>query len=544
MRIAIYGRVSTEGQEKEQTIFSQIAALKEYAQNNNHVICGEYLDEGYSGEMLDRPALDRLRDDAKQKLFEAILVHSPDRLSRKFIYLGLLQEEFKKSGIAIIFLNRPDSKDTPEENLLSGVQGLIAEYEKAKILERTRRGKHHNVKSGRLVTSMGPYGYKYIINDKSRSIPGHYEVIPEEAEIVKLVFKLLIDEEVSLRGIAIELTKRGIPPRKGENWQLSTLSRLLRNETYIGVTYYNKSVSVEPTNNVNKYRRHKNSGRNIRPKEQWMPINLPDNLRIIDKKTFAAAQKQLKRNAELSPRNVKYSYLLRGLIKCGNCDAPFVGDPSHGFLYYRCANRGRTFPLPQTCRVKTVRAEHIENVVWETFCKAIRNPLLITQQVAKLREKKIKNKASSLNDIESIEKAITITTDEENRLLDAYRGGIVSMEQLKGQMVKIQAKRERLNQEKQGLQVSTEADVSPVKMEKTIVDYCKQISERLASLENDPQGKSYLLHLALNRINLKGKEVRIKGIIPTIPAETLLNSGSIASTLSLWRVIQGLYLFQ
>ena len=125
MRIAIYGRVSTEGQEKEQTIFSQIAALKEYAQNNNHVICGEYLDEGYSGEMLDRPALDRLRDDAKQKLFEAILVHSPDRLSRKFIYLGLLQEEFKKSGIAIIFLNRPDSKDTPEENLLSGVLAAL-----------------------------------------------------------------------------------------------------------------------------------------------------------------------------------------------------------------------------------------------------------------------------------------------------------------------------------------------------------------------------------------------------------------------------------
>jgi len=182
--------------------------------------------------------------------------------------------------------------------------------------------------------------------------------------------------------------------------------------------------------------------------------------------------------------------------------------------------------------VKTVRADHIENVVWETFCKAIRNPLLITAQVAKLREKKVKSKASSLNDIESIEKAITITTDEENRLLDAYRGGIVSIEQLKGQMAKIQAKRERLNQEKQGLQTSTEADVSPVKMEKTIVDYCKQVSDRLASLENDPQGKSYLLHLALNRINLNGKEVRIKGIIPTIPAETFLNSGSIASTLS------------
>ena len=249
---------------------------------------------------------------------------------------------------------------------------------------------------------------------------------------------------------------------------------------------------------------------------------------------FIAAQKQLKRNAELSPRNVKYSYLLRGLIKCGNCDAPFVGDPCHGFLYYRCANRGRTFPLPQTCRVKTVRADHIENVVWDTFCKAIRNPVLIMEQVAKLREKKLKSKASSLGDMESIEKAITITKDEENRLLDAYRGGIVSLEQLKGQMAKIQAKRERLDQDKQSILKGLESNIAPVKMEKTIEDYCKQVSERLASLEGDPQGKSYLLHLALNKIILKDKEVRIRGIIPTCPVEILQNSSNIASTLSLY----------
>ena len=270
----------------------------------------------------------------------------------------------------------------------------------------------------------------------------------------------------------------------------------------------------------------------IRPKDEWVQIKLSEELRIIDKNTFAYAQKQVKKNSELSPRNVKHSYLLRGLIKCGNCDAPYVGDPNHGFLYYRCANRGRTFPLPQTCNVKTVRADHIEKVVWETFCNYIKNPVLITEQLAKQREKKVKSRASSINDIESIEKAISIMTEEENRLLDAYRGGIVSIEQLKGQMAKIQTKRERLNQEKQGLQVSTEAEVSPVKMEKTILDYCKQVSERLAGLENDPQGKSYLLHLALNRITLKDKEVKIRGIIPTYSEEILQNSGSIASTLS------------
>ena len=531
MRIAIYARVSTEGQEKEQTILSQIAALKEYAQKNNHVICGEYLDEGYSGEMLDRPALDNLRDDVKKKLFEAILIHSPDRLSRKYIYTGLVLEEFNKQGVNVIFLNRPDSKGTPEDILLDGVQGLIAEFEKTKILERTRRGKMHKVRSGKLVGHLAPYGYKYIRGDHANNILGRYEICPEEAKVVKLIFELYCNG-LSMNGVAVELTKQGIAPRKGIHWRGSTLHRIIRNETYIGATYYNKSKSIEPLKNGNKYRRLKNTSRMIRPKDEWVQIKLSDELRIIDKKTFIYAQNQVKRNSELSPRNVKHSYLLRGLIKCGNCDAPFVGDPNHGFLYYRCANRGRTFPLPQTCNVKTVRADHIEKVVWETFCNYIKNPVLITEQLAKQREKKVKSKASSINDIETIEKAISISTDEENRLLDAYRGGIVSLEQLKGQMLKIQAKRERLNQEKQGLQVSAEAEVSPVKMEKTILDYCKQVSERLAGLENDPQGKSYLLHLALNKVTLKDKEVKIRGIIPTYSEEILQNSGSIASTLS------------
>jgi site-specific DNA recombinase len=119
MRTAIYARVSTEGQEKQETINSQLADLRNYASQNNMVIVEEYVDNGYSGELFDRPALDKLRDDAKNRLFSALLAHSPDRLSRKFIHSGLIQEEFKKWGIIIIFLNRPDAKDTPEDHLLN-----------------------------------------------------------------------------------------------------------------------------------------------------------------------------------------------------------------------------------------------------------------------------------------------------------------------------------------------------------------------------------------------------------------------------------------
>ena len=114
MRAAIYARVSTEAQEKQQTIASQVAELREYASQNDISITKEYIDNGYSGELFERPDLDKLRDDARDKLFDAVLIHSQDRLSRKFIHSGLIQEELKKYGISVIFLNRPDAKDTPE----------------------------------------------------------------------------------------------------------------------------------------------------------------------------------------------------------------------------------------------------------------------------------------------------------------------------------------------------------------------------------------------------------------------------------------------
>ena len=265
MRIAIYARVSTEKQEKQETINSQLDALRDHAVEKKYAVTKEYIDEGYSGELLARPGLDNLRDDARNKMFDAVLAHSPDRLSRKFIYLGLVDEEFKKLGIKIIFLNRPDSKETPEENLLTGIQGLIAEFEKAKILERTRRGRLHKVKNGILVGSIPPYGYRYMRADKDKNIPGHYEIEEPEAESVRIIFDLFVNKKISIRAIARELTRKGVPPRKGFKWHTSSLHRIIRNETYTGITYWNKNCSFETENHKpnQKYRRTKNTGRKL-----------------------------------------------------------------------------------------------------------------------------------------------------------------------------------------------------------------------------------------------------------------------------------------
>jgi len=527
MRIVLYARVSTERQEKQETIQSQLGALREFAKANNYTIVGEYIDDGYSGEMLDRPALDRLRDDVKKKLFEVVLVYSPDRLSRDFINLGIVKRELKKYGVSIIFLSRPDSKETPQDILFANIEGSIAEYEKALILDRTRRGKLHKAKTGSIVSSIAPYGYRYIPKDKIHTKDGYYEINPEEATVVKMIFDLFVNRQMSIRAIARELTQRGISPRRGKHWRTSTLHRIIRNETYTGLTYYNKHIAMESLKpkQDNTYRRRKNTSLHLRPREQWIPIQLPEHLRIIDKETFELAQRQLQKNSELSPRNVKYQYLLRGLLQCGECNAPYFGTPCHSKLYYRCGNRHRTFPLPKECNALMRGAPLLEGVVWSALCEAIQQPRLIIEQVKKLQASKVKQSREAEKDLQRIETALANTQNEEDRLLDAYRNGIINIEQLKAQMGKIQEKKNILSQERQRLAEISAQTVPTDLLKRSVKDYCKAIKTRLKHLTFEE--KQQVLRLLVNRIVLERDKVRIRGVIPLYD-----ESGNIASQLS------------
>lgn len=509
MIAALYARVSTEKQEKQETVSSQLEALKQFAADKGFQVFNKYIDEGYSGELIDRPALDRLRDDAKNKLFDIVLIHSPDRLSRKLSYLFIVQDELKKYGVNIIYLNRPESNDTPEDNLLNGVQGLIAEYEKAKILERTRRGKIHKAKQNIILGSYAPYGYKYIAKSSPNSC-GYYEIVPNETETVRLIFDLLINKQLSTRGIVKELIRLGIKPQRGNRWHASSVKRILNNETYTGVAYYNKHISVEPPEN-GKYRRIKNSGRRLRPKEQWVPILLPDNLRVIDRNTFVKAQQQLIKNSQLSPRNVKHQYLLRGMIKCGNCNSLYRGEPSHNKRYYRCSNRTKNFPFPKTCSSSLIKAETIENAVWNKLCEAICNPSLIARAIPQLQNiNKHKNNLYE-QELNSINIKLQSLNHEKERIIDAFREGIISKDELKNQSAKIDKKRKLLEEQKilsenKILDLPTETIIS------SLYDYCNLIAKYLKNTDFD--SKRHIISMVVNNITLLNRTATIKACLP------------------------------
>src|SRR3974377_2421717 len=146
---ALYARVSSDRQKENHTIASQVAALTQYAETNGYLVPPEwqFQDDGYSGATLVRPGLEALRDLAAAGEIQIVLVYSPDRLSRKYAYQVLLAEELARCGVELIFLRAP-SGATAEDQLLVQFQGMIAEYERAQIAERSRRGKRHRAQQG------------------------------------------------------------------------------------------------------------------------------------------------------------------------------------------------------------------------------------------------------------------------------------------------------------------------------------------------------------------------------------------------------------
>jgi site-specific DNA recombinase len=163
-RAALYARVSSEQQAHSRTIASQVASLRERITADGARLEPEhaFLDESYSGATLLRPALERLRDAVAAGAIDRIYVHSPDRLARRYAYQVLLIEEVRRAGVEIVFLNRPIG-GSAEDDLLLQVQGMIAEYERAKILERSRRGRRHAARSGSVsALCAAPFGYRYV----------------------------------------------------------------------------------------------------------------------------------------------------------------------------------------------------------------------------------------------------------------------------------------------------------------------------------------------------------------------------------------------
>jgi site-specific DNA recombinase len=232
MTVALYARVSSEQQAQAHTIDSQLAALRERIAQDGQLLLPEheFIDQGYSGSTLIRPALERLRDAVAAGGIERLYVHSPDRLARKYAYQVMLVDECQRAGVAIVFLNRALGQ-SPEDELLLQMQGMIAEYERAKMLERSRRGKRHRAQQGAVnVLSGAPYGYRYVsVADGGGQ--ARYEIDPEQALVVRRIFDWVGRMRLSLGDVCRRLADEAIASPRGKGWwDRTTVWGILKNE--------------------------------------------------------------------------------------------------------------------------------------------------------------------------------------------------------------------------------------------------------------------------------------------------------------------------
>ena len=247
LRVAVYARVSTDEQKEGQTIDSQVSELERFAAERGWRVAEVYKDEGWSGSLMARPKLDRLRDDASRGLFDAVLINDVDRLARDVTHLGVIKRDLERHRINVIFRKLPSEK-SPTYNLMVNILGSFAEFEREMISDRTRRGRRYKVEVRKeFLGSIPPYGLSYTPKNQSADKRGALDIVPEEAAIARQMFRWVDAGSLSARKVVDRLNELGIPPRKrGRLWAKSSVLRILRNEVYAGVWYYNKHQSCEP----------------------------------------------------------------------------------------------------------------------------------------------------------------------------------------------------------------------------------------------------------------------------------------------------------
>ena len=524
-RAAIYARVSSEQQAQQQTIESQLEALRQRVQEDGHVLLPHdvFVDDGVSGTTLVRPALEKLRDRVAEREFDVLYVQGPDRLARKYAYQVLLLEELRACGVKVVFLYGSNGQ-TAEDELLVQVQGMIAEYERAKIVERGRRGRQFRARQGSVNALVcAPFGYAY--QTKSTTSPASVQIVLHEARVVRSIFDGLLREQKSLTDIVRTLNAGDVPPRRGGHWTKSTVAQMLRNTAYMGKAAFGKTRVIERVPERLRPLRGKSAMRNKkqarRPAEEWIFINVPP---IVSPDLFQAAAEQLVRNSQLSMRRARRGrYLLQGLTVCGHCGyASFGTTTSSGGgkwprSYYRCGGRdpART-PHGRVCNVLPVRADLLDEHVWLSVCQILRNPERLQEEWSRRTEN-----SGALSGLQAqhddVARALATHERSLKRLIDAYEVGAVCLDDLKQRTQAIHERIERARQELQTVQQQLHNSLHLRAIVARLEDFGARVSTRLQKLKWEEKQRLIRTLVAKVEINDHGAIIVYRLPSPSAP---------------------------
>jgi site-specific DNA recombinase len=508
IQVALYARVSSEQQADAGTIASQLAALRTRITADGLGVpdARTVVDEGYRGATLQRPALERLRDTAAAGQIDRLYVHCPDRLARNYAYQAVLLGEFQRVGVEVRFLDhRGDG--SPEDQLLLQVQGVIAEYERAKFLERSRRGKRYAAQAGRVsVLGNAPYGYRYVSGLEGS--PARFEVVLEEARVVRQVFAWVAQDRCPLSEVARRLEAAGIRTRTGKAaWAHKTIWDMLRNPTYIGQAVFGRTrkAPLQPRLRAPRGRpalsRRGYSLCDV-PEEEWIRIPVPA---LVDEALFAAAREQLHENQRRACIPAKGSrYLLQGLLVCAQCGYAYCGRTNdERNAYYRCsgADPGRSGGT-RLCWNKEVRMDRLDQVVWEEVCRLLEEPERLEEEY-----RQHLHPSQDPQEVRTLETHTVKLRRGITRLIDGYAEGLLDKEEFEPRITQLRQRLQHLEQQLREIKDLTREDEEVRLLLSHFEVFAARVRDGLA--QADWTSRREIIRLLVKRVEIDKEQVRV-----------------------------------
>jgi DNA invertase Pin-like site-specific DNA recombinase len=486
-------------------------ALRRKMTELGHDIVQEYTDDGYSGARLDRPGLDALRDAAEAGLVEQAWCLTPDRLARSYAYQILVTDELARHGVHVCYLDAPPLTDDPEATLLVQVQGVIAEYERAKIAERNRRGRLFRARAGEIVYRLVPYGYRRI--PRGSAGPSHLEVYEPEAVVVRRIFNDFVAGGCSMRRICRGLYEDGILSPTGKaTWSIACLSQMLRNSTYKGRALYNRHQAVPPASG------RKSTRNTLRPPEEWIEIPVPA---IVSEEVFDAAQRVSRDHSFFSPRRSSAGqWLLRRLVVCGHCGVKTYCQDSKArngrtLRYYVC-NRRRSLEAggpDRACPQPSTRAEPLEALVWDHLRQALLHPEILRQGQAVLgaRSERPDNELLTMQ-LKRLDRRLQQTEAERRRVVDLYQMQAIELREFQTRHREVVERHRQIQQEREALVKDHKELAVNHRLARRIDTFAERVRQGIDGL--DFEQRQRLVRLLVEYIRVTGPKVEIHVRIP------------------------------
>ncbi|EPZ47768.1 recombinase family protein [Alicyclobacillus acidoterrestris] len=464
--IAVYARVSTDEQAKNgYSLQDQIRECRIKAGSDD---IKEYIDDGFSGEFLDRPGLSSLRQDVRDGLITKVVCLDPDRLSRKLVNSVIVADEIEKYA-ELVFVNG-EYQNTPEGRLFYQMRGAVAEFEKAKINERMSRGRRQKARQGKVVKNPRVYGYDY---DKEN---GKLVVNTREAEVVRWIFNVFTDPNSNIRGlnhIAAQLIEQGVPTKRGGIWHRQTVKQILKNRAYIGEVYQNRYNTEGRIRNKYVSDPSERVITTERPMDEWIRVECPA---IIDVGQFDYAQKLLEKVRRETNGKTKRQYLLSGLCRCGDC-----GMRMHGRYAKRWDKWYKTYTDRQNSPGRNrgcgnwVRGETIEDKVWKHVID------YVTSKMNAESAPTVEQPSYEQSELARIDKELNRINTGRQKLLDLLMDDDIDDTDIRERLKKLQDQRQKLEERRNQL----EQEMNNVKANDYVVDMWKQVWEMLKYVKPD-----------------------------------------------------------